>query len=440
MASVPRWRLTEHRIPTKWTPAFNLDYSMDVLLASEGHYRKKNGQWSGGGPFYKLHKSRETTGSDSYSWRINGNSIDWTAAGVAPNAGSTRPTYQQLLAANKTYAQQISDSKNRTQFVAAWNRTHPGSPLASMGQWLAELKELPSLPFQSLFKGIPFKRIPHEALRRVKWFSGLGSEYLNYAFGWRPFVNDLREMYHLMKTIDTRMAQIVRDNGKAIKRGTRFNKEISTQIISGPGSSLMAQGLSSSGAEAAALGGSYSYAFADVIGCPTTVFGSSSVSRTVTTSRQSWYSASYSYHIPDTNSWQWNARTKAALFGALPTPRLVWELMPWSWLVDWFWNIGESLDYHLNTSALPSTVARYSYLMVTERTEDIATCQTNWPARRFPPITVIDGGSATVTTKIVTETKLRMGATPFGMGSTYGSLSNGQLAILAALGMSRSNF
>lgn len=440
MSSVPRWRLTEHVIPVKWGPAFNLDYSMDVLLVSAGHYRKKNGQWSGGGPFYKLHQSRETTGSNSYSWRTNGVTTDWTAAGVVPNAGSTRPSYQMLLASNKTYGQQVSDSRNRTQFVSAWNRTHPGSPLASMGQWLLELKELPSLPLRSLFKGIPFRRIPHEALNRVKWFSGLGSEYLNYAFGWRPFVNDLREMYHLMKTIDKRMAQIVRDNGRAIKRGTRFNKEVSTQIISGPGSSLMSQGSRSIGASAAASGGSYQYAFADVLGVPTTISGSSVVSRSVTTTRESWYSASYSYHIPDTRSWQWNARTKAALFGALPTPRLVWEIMPWSWLVDWFANVGDSLEYHLNTSALPSTVARYSYLMVTERTEDTATCQTEWSDKVALPLRNIPGGSASLSTKIVKETKLRMGATPFGLGSTYDSLSNGQYAILAALGMSRSNF
>jgi len=39
--------------------------------------------------------------------------------------------------------------------------------------------------------------------------------------------------------------------------------------------------------------------------------------------------------------------------------------------------------------------------------------------------------------KLVTETKIRRKATPFGFGLTLGGLSSTQKAIMAALGMSR---
>jgi len=309
-----------------------------------------------------------------------------------------------------------------------YRKTRPDKPLASVGQFIIELRDLPTRPLKGFFKGDksrglsslfqgPFSQIPVKAIDRLSNFRRLGGEYLNLVFGWKPFVNDLRKMYNLWATIDKQMAQIIRNNGRGIRRGCDLGEdETTTETVSVANN-----------------------AFASVWGAPTHVFvpGTTHTAVVSTTKTKQWYKARFRYWIPDVSSSEWDKRARAALFGASPTPELLWEVMPWSWLVNWFSNVGDAIA---NTSpgAVDNLTQDYAFVMKRITQTNIAHCTCSWPAWSSANGSYA-GGEHVFTTTLKREVKIRVGGmNPFGFGVQLPSLSSGQLGILAALGASRS--
>jgi hypothetical protein len=108
------------------------------------------------------------------------------------------------------------------------------------------------------------------------------------------------------------------------------------------------------------------------------------------------------------------------------SPSVVWELTPWSWLADYFTNIGDVLENWEKSRAI-SLAARYAYVMykrdVTVKSEHKVVLDTGFEA------------SMSHITRTITQA--RRGASAYGFGFTSGSLNNGQIANLVALGLSR---
>jgi hypothetical protein len=128
-----------------------------------------------------------------------------------------------------------------------------------------------------------------------------------------------------------------------------------------------------------------------------------------------------------------------ALLGTRLDPEVVYNLVPWTWLLDWFVNFG---DVVANASAISSDnlVMQYGYLMrTTSVRKELTWPQGLWGRRptgqlasswkQFLP-------TYSQTTSLVT--KQRGKASPFGFGLNPSDFSPDQLAILAALGLSRS--
>jgi hypothetical protein len=252
----------------------------------------------------------------------------------------------------------------------------------------------------------------------VAQFRALGPEYLNVVFGWQPFVKDLKEVYSLWQRIDKEMATLIRNNGRGIRR---------KRVLTNEDSSTLTEAV-------------YPYPFANVFGAPPTwTTGTSLVRSTTRTQKKVWYSACYTYWIPDVTSSAWTLRARLALFGAFPTPELIWEVMPWSWLIDWFGNAGDVIA-NISPTAV-DYVCRYSFIMEHVRTTVTHTCDTSWDTKIIPMFDInIPGGNHRFASITKTETKLRSGGgNPFGLGVTLTSLTSRQLAILAALGLSRSS-
>jgi len=102
----------------------------------------------------------------------------------------------------------------------------------------------------------------------------------------------------------------------------------------------------------------------------------------------------------------------------------LWQLMPWSWLIDWFSNTGEFLDAHRNSvPAEPSLVN----VMTTIRSVDKLV---RIPGPLDNPL--ISGGNATYTT--TTKARGQSGAV---LTADIPHLSGRQLSILGALGLQR---
>jgi len=108
------------------------------------------------------------------------------------------------------------------------------------------------------------------------------------------------------------------------------------------------------------------------------------------------------------------------------TPSLAWELLPWSWMVDWFGNVGD-LMANISAASYDNLVAKYAYIMRTRRI--------SYNTIQDQPLTI--GKSLRLNGTFFVETKERAAASPYGFGLDWNGFSTSQLAILAALGISR---
>ncbi len=292
----------------------------------------------------------------------------------------------------------------------AIRRFSPLKPGANSGQALVEL----------LHDGLP--KLPLLLFNKLKNFRSLGSEYLNVQFGWAPFLKDLQDLYKTWHSIDSRISQIIRDNGKPIRRKGSLSKDISTDEFS--------------------LAGNGIYNFPSIR--PLSYVGGDpkrSLVRTTVISQDIWFSGSFRYYLPFDLTNEWTPAAKLALFGLNPTPSLLYEVMPWSWLIDWFSNIGDVIS-NLSSNGIADLIIDYGYIMRHSKTE------TTWYIKYADNLNASYGAepvsfsnpTPSQTVKTIFETKERVAATPFGFGLQIADLSDRQLAILTALGLSRSNF
>ena len=105
------------------------------------------------------------------------------------------------------------------------------------------------------------------------------------------------------------------------------------------------------------------------------------------------------------------------LLGLRPTPAVIWNSLPWTWLIDWFTNVGDILD-NITASQTERCVAQYLYIMGT------TTREYEWHGT---------DGWYTCGAKHEFVSKVRDVAHPYGLA--FGSnLTPLQMSILAALG------
>jgi hypothetical protein len=67
------------------------------------------------------------------------------------------------------------------------------------------------------------------------------------------------------------------------------------------------------------------------------------------------------------------------MFGFQPTPSLIYNLTPWTWLIDYFTNLGDLYD-NLSRGVEDRLIAEYFYLMH-ERTRKSVTDASHWVLR-----------------------------------------------------------
>jgi len=380
---------------TKWTA---WEYQQHALIVSENHKRLKGTDY--GGPFLVQHALKQVDPSEGrYSYSFFGS--EQFNSRFIPSAGSFALVPSLPTLASWSTEQSTLYSKGATGF----KRARPGNPVANAGQWLAELRDLPTLPLR--------------LLARLRNFRALGSEYLNVQFGWKPFVGDLIKMYQLYQQLDKHLAQIARDNKRAIRR----RRTISDTTDSTSTTSNFPTG------------------WGAFFPAPPTGIGatfSSSLTTQVVTKEKIWFVGSFQYYIPDVGSSQWTRRATAALFGLNPTPSLLWEVLPWSWLIGYFSNVGDAIS-NASSNAVDNLVANYAYVMRQTSVTTTYTAVGTAPSGSFGG-QKWSGGTFSSTGSTLLMTKSRARASPYGFGVEFGSLSAYQLSILGALGLSRSRF
>lgn len=245
-----------------------------------------------------------------------------------------------------------------------------------------------------------------------------GSEYLNHEFGWVPLISDVRGAAYAAANAHRLLSSYAANSGKVVRRGYEFPTERTRDVVD-------------LGGRDAAV-----YYNADLI--PSIIDFSkpqSHLLKETTFFRRTWFSGAFTYHLPvgyNSHNEVIRAGSRAGpLLGIELTPDTLWNAAPWTWALDWVSNAGDVVT-NLSDWATDGLVLKWGYIM--EHTVSEVTFALDRPAR----IDKAYGGPRSVpVTTVRVELKRRRKATPFGFGLSWNSFSARQLAITAALGITR---
>lgn len=288
--------------------------------------------------------------------------------------------------------------------------TAPTRANASLGPALGEL----------VIDGLP--KLALESFHTVEGFlTALARGHLSVQFDWAPFISDLRSVITALLNASRILRQYQRDSGREVRRAFHFPLETTTMFnqTSSSSPSLWIAGQAQGAANGQLIRST----------------ANSRATRIDLREQKVYFKGAYTYYLPPNKAFwdkiSWFESQANHLLGLELNPALLWELTPWSWLIDWKLHIGRFLQYHsqFHTDGL---VLRYGYLMVqTTRKNTISLSeydcciQGNW--------TTVKG----IHVSYYTVLKQRFRAGPYGFGIDSASFTDKQWSILAALGMTR---
>lgn len=282
---------------------------------------------------------------------------------------------------------------------SAINATLPTKSHISLLVTLAELKR----------EGLP--RMFGSSLYRKPSLSSAGKEYLNYEFGWSPIVRDVVALLGLVKDSAALLREYNNLANKRLRRRYHFPDKVVADTFTG--GSEWPSNLDTDFVTGA-LGGTVAPRIARVY------------------TQRTWFSGAYKFTLPYGDDLlskitRWESEANH-LLGTRITPEVLYNLTAWSWLLDWFANIGDVMSNisHIGRDGL---VLHYGYLMQSTRV------QADVVLPNLKPF----GYAHDVSERVVLERKMRVQASPYGFGLTTSDFTPKQWAILAALGLSRAD-
>jgi hypothetical protein len=185
-----------------------------------------------------------------------------------------------------------------------WKRVKPTmSSRASLAVSLFELGDI-----RRMFNVLPGKHFKLSDWRSVLRYAN--SQHLNYNFGWRPFVNDVKNVFRSLDTFDSRLEKFLSSQDTDLRRRAASPGEESTVTT--------------------VLDNGYGYAIRFT--------GNYTVTANST--------FDYRYTLPEYGKGELRTRAYLDSLGLNITPGVIWEVVPWSFVVDWFTDVGGYLDAH----------------------------------------------------------------------------------------------
>lgn len=291
-----------------------INYAQRIDSENHPDWKIGRGRWDTGGFFDNRKMSISLSGTDVQS-RYNFN--PWigawqydTHAFVLPSGDmarylesnnnlSTTDDYSRFLGtAGLSYLEMYSLGAKAIAMVK------PDNPTVDLATSLAEL-----------FSERKFFSVPGRS------GNGLSGEYLNYQFGIAPTLSDAQDLRTAIENHDSIVAQYVRDSERNIRRKFEFDVERKSNVKT-----------------------SSAYAFA--VGAPLMWYQNPNPGRLVVTRTEetkSSFSGAFRYSIPKDALGKRVAELDR-LYGIKPGIATAWELVPFSWLVDYFTPIGSLLD------------------------------------------------------------------------------------------------
>jgi len=155
----------------------------------------------------------------------------------------------------------------------------------------------------------------------------------------------------------------------------------------------------------------------------------------MTSTRKIWFSGSFTYYLPQlaglANNIDLYRKQSARIFGEGLTVEDIWQLAPWTWLLDWFFDVKSTISAHQRMQD-DNLVMNYGYIM----SETILSATQVTKVTRDPRLPA--GVPNIVSSSVTNVRKERLRANPYGFGlKSPAGLNSRQGAILTALGLSR---
>jgi hypothetical protein len=382
-----------------------------------------------GGPFAKF-----KTSVPQYGVKGNGKYTSKGKPGYPPgfwmeyHGGFTNPTFSGD-ASVQTYLDACTSPGDLAAFpsiaqytATAFKRTMPSVQEANVAQFLYEFREVPRMlkttaeGFSDLWLSLGGGS---KALRQPKKYA---NQFLNVQFGWLPFVRDLKDINRVFWKSHEYIAQKIRDNGRWIRRSrlletteslVRLSRQLG-QTGCWPSANFQIQGVCND----MVIDGITCFCYNEVY---------------MESKLRVWSEGQFTYYRPEFDaslqgheSTLNKAQQLLTLYGARINPAVVYKVLPWTWLIDWFASVGDFIDVE---NAIRNDGVASKYLYVMHKREN--------NVRQVSHINFCNG-MLTLEWMRQTHSKQRYGASnPYGFGLTWESLSPKQLTILAALGLTR---
>jgi len=237
--------------------------------------------------------------------------------------------------------------------------------------------------------------------------SSLSGNYLNYSFGIAPTVSFVKDFTTAARSADAILEQYERDAGKLVRRQWDLPKDITSDQGSGT------------------LWTRWRFPSDTDQGFTYDLQGGWKWDRKRVIKRR--FAGAFTYPLP-VEGWRRTLAEFERLYGVMPGIDTAWELVPFSFVVDYFSNAGSVLS-NLNAFTLDGLVMPYGYV-----SEEIISDYTfsGTYSYRETPTGPLKSRSQLLELKI--KQKRRRKANPFGFG-VDGDLTGRQLSILAALGI-----
>lgn len=185
----------------------------------------------------------------------------------------------------------------------AWeilSKTNPSVPHVSVPTFIAEMKDIPGL----------VKGFGETLLKRA------ANGYISWRWALKPMISDLRKLFRFVKAVDDRVTWLMKLRaGQTLRRRVQLGV---TVIVDAPQLKVVQS-------EGCSIYGRFTSSYA----------------------RKAWGSAQWKLLpdsiLPELGYGPLEKKATLLTFGLTSHEALAatWELMPWSWLVDWFAGVGD---------------------------------------------------------------------------------------------------
>lgn len=259
------------------------------------------------------------------------------------------------------------------------------------------------LRFGSLLNAIfELKDIRSMLSKKASDFLHLGENYLDYQFGWKPFISDVKNFISSYQMIDKQVRFILANRDKPVRRRVMILDDTTHETIFDstgyPNHGLWATNEILAGYDR-----------------KTSAWHKTCVAKTT---KRVWFSGEFLFSF--------NGKTppredlERRIRGLVLTPATVYNAIPWSWLEDWLTNVGDVIS-NISAEIVDSQVSTYAYVMKHTKRE------VTWSGT---------DGYWSASVKRTFDTKVRQKANPFGLAVNVDAFTPRQQLILASIATS----